>query len=87
MAAMLLSVMTMAQTLEKMQWFNEPESWEIKQLDKPIPFVWIKAVRRLDAVEVLSYTEGRTWLLLQAVTGYELFTGEKPDLDRMTASL
>lgn len=27
---MLLSVMTMAQTLEKMQWFNEPESWEIK---------------------------------------------------------
>ena len=35
----------------------------------------------------LSYTEGRTWLLLQAVTGYELFTGEKPDLDRMTASL
>lgn len=30
MAAMLLSVMTMAQTLEKMQWFNEPESWEIK---------------------------------------------------------
>lgn len=35
----------------------------------------------------LSYTEGQTWLLLQAVTGYELFTGEKPDLDRMTASL
>mgnify|MGYP003527028965 CR=1 FL=1 len=31
MAAMLLSVMTMAQTLEKMQWFNEPESWEIKE--------------------------------------------------------
>lgn len=35
----------------------------------------------------VSYTEGETWLLLQAITGYELFTGEKPDLSRMTACL
>lgn len=26
------------------------------------------------------YTGGKTWLLYQAVTGYEIFTGEKPDL-------
>lgn len=26
-----------------------------------------------------SYTEGRIWLLKQAVCGYELFTGERPD--------
>ena len=32
-----------------------------------------------------SYTSGKTWLLYQAVTGYELFTGEKPDLARMSA--
>ena len=32
-----------------------------------------------------SYTSGTTWLLYQAMTGYELFTGEKPDLTRMSA--
>lgn len=30
------------------------------------------------------YTGGKTWLLYQAVTGYEIFTGEKPDLERMS---
>ena len=30
-----------------------------------------------------QYTGGKTWLLYQAVTGYEIFTGEKPDLRRM----
>jgi shikimate 5-dehydrogenase len=29
------------------------------------------------------YTGGKTWLLYQAVTGYEIFTGEKPDLAEM----
>ena len=29
------------------------------------------------------YTGGKTWLLYQAVTGYEIFTGEKPDLTGM----
>jgi shikimate dehydrogenase len=32
-----------------------------------------------------SYTSGKTWLLYQAVTGYEIFTGEKPDLVKMSA--
>lgn len=36
---------------------------------------------------MLEYTAGETWLLLQAVTGYEIFTGEKPDLEKMTACL
>lgn len=31
-----------------------------------------------------AYTGGRTWLLYQAVTGYEIFTGEKPDLKKMS---
>ena len=34
-----------------------------------------------------EYTSGKTWLLYQALTGYELFTGEKPDLGRMSAVL
>lgn len=33
------------------------------------------------------YTEGRTWLLYQALTGYGIFTGEKPDLAKMSAAL
>ena len=33
----------------------------------------------------IRYTGGRTWLLYQALTGYEIFTGEKPDLARMSA--
>ena len=32
-----------------------------------------------------SYTSGKVWLLYQALTGYEIFTGERPDLTRMTA--
>lgn len=35
----------------------------------------------------LQYAEGRTWLLLQALTGYELFTGEKPDFSKMSAQI
>ena len=31
-----------------------------------------------------QYTGGRTWLLYQAWTGYEIFTGEKPDLEKMS---
>ncbi len=34
-----------------------------------------------------SYTQGQTWLLYQALTGYEIFTGEKPDLQSMSAVL
>ena len=30
-----------------------------------------------------TYTEGQVWLLLQAVTGYEIFTGETPDESSM----
>lgn len=34
-----------------------------------------------------EYTGGRKWLLYQALTGYEIFTGETPDLDKMSACL
>ena len=33
----------------------------------------------------IQYTGGKTWLLLQALTGYEIFTGQKPDLEKMAA--
>ncbi len=40
--------------------------------------------RMKEANPMAEYTGGRTWLLYQALTGYELFTGEKPDLTRMS---
>ena len=33
------------------------------------------------------YVSGRIWLLYQALTGYKIFTGEEPDLTRMSACL
>lgn len=42
-------------------------------------------IRKMKASNPLAeYTGGKTWLLYQAVTGYEIFTGEKPDLERMS---
>ena len=41
-------------------------------------------VKRMKKANPLAeYTGGRTWLLYQAVTGYEIFTGEMPDLKKM----
>ena len=45
-------------------------------------------IQRLQAIHPqVEYTRGETWLLLQALTGYEIFTGEKPDLEKMTACI
>ena len=126
-----------AQSLEKMQWFNEPEQWEIKEntlivsvtpqsdywrishygftvddapfyyatyggefevkvkvsadyrarfdqafnlstvvthhtsdwsvitLDKPVPYIWIKAVRRLDAVEIFYSFDDKEYIMMR----------------------
>jgi shikimate 5-dehydrogenase len=43
------------------------------------------AVSRMRTANPMArHTGGRTWLLYQAMTGYEIFTGEKPDLARMS---
>lgn len=45
-------------------------------------------IARMKTVNPLAeYTGGRTWLLYQALTGYEIFTGEIPDLERMSSVL
>ena len=43
--------------------------------------------RMKEANPLIEYTEGKTWLLYQAVTGYEIFTGETPDLEKMSKVL
>ena len=37
-----------------------------------------------EANPLIQYSSGRTWLLYQALTGYEIFTEEIPDLDKMS---
>ena len=106
----------MAQTLEKMTWFNEPEQWKVEDktltmsvtpqsdywrishygftvddapfyyatyggefeakvkitgdwsvitLDKPVPYIWIKAVRRLDAVEIFYSFDDKEYVMMR----------------------
>jgi shikimate 5-dehydrogenase len=37
-----------------------------------------------EANPLIQYSSGRTWLLYQALTGYEIFTEEIPDLNKMS---
>ena len=48
---------------------HHTSDWSVIQLDKPIPYLWLKAVRRLDAIEIfysfddVNYTMMRTlWM-------------------------
>lgn len=41
-------------------------------------------IQKLNEIHLQTeYTGGEIWLLLQALTGYELFTGEKPEYNKM----
>ena len=40
--------------------------------------------RMLEVNPNSRYVSGETWLLYQAMTGYEIFTGEQPDLTKMS---
>ena len=45
-------------------------------------------IQRMIAINPLvRYIDGREWLLQQAVTGYELFTGKTPDCKAMKATI
>ena len=46
------------------------------------------AIQRMVSMNpLIRYIDGREWLLQQAVTGYELFTGETPDCEAMKAAI
>ena len=46
------------------------------------------AIQRMVSMNpLIRYINGREWLLQQAVTGYELFTGETPDYEAMKAAI
>ncbi len=44
---------------------HHTSDWSIITLDLPVPFVWIKAVRRLDAIEVFYSFDDVTYTLMR----------------------
>lgn len=44
---------------------HRTSDWSVISLDRPVPFVWIKAVRRLDAVEIFYSFDDETYVLMR----------------------
>ncbi|MFD2744625.1 MULTISPECIES: DUF1349 domain-containing protein [Sphingobacterium] len=44
---------------------HKTSDWSIVPIDKAIPFVWIKAIRRLDAVEVFYSFDDKTYTMMR----------------------
>jgi len=44
---------------------HKTSDWSVITLDKPVPFVWIKAVRRLDAVEVFYSFDDTNYVMMR----------------------
>jgi regulation of enolase protein 1 (concanavalin A-like superfamily) len=44
---------------------HKTSDWSVITLDKPVPFVWIKAVRRLDAVEVFYSFDDKNYVMMR----------------------
>lgn len=44
---------------------HKTSDWSVITLDKPVPFVWIKAIRRLDAVEVFYSFDDKEYIMMR----------------------
>ena len=44
---------------------HHTSDWSVIELDKPIDYLWIKAVRRLDAIEVFYSFDGKSYTLMR----------------------
>ena len=44
---------------------HHTSDWSIIPLEKPVPFVWIKAVRRLDAIEIIYSFDDQEYTLMR----------------------
>ncbi len=44
---------------------HKTSGWSVIALEKPVPFIWIKAVRRLDAVEVFYSFDDKTYTMMR----------------------
>ena len=44
---------------------HHTSDWSVIRLEKPVPFVWIKAVRRLDAVEIFYSFDDKEYTMMR----------------------
>lgn len=44
---------------------HKTSDWSVITLDEPVPYVWIKAVRRLDAVEIFYSFDDKTYVMMR----------------------
>ena len=44
---------------------HRTSDWSIIPLERPVPFVWIKAVRRLDAVEIFYSFDDKEYTMMR----------------------
>ncbi len=44
---------------------HHTSDWSVIQLEHPVPFVWIKAVRRLDAVEIFYSFDDKKYIMMR----------------------
>lgn len=44
---------------------HHTSDWSVIELDKPVPYIWIKAVRRLDAVEVFYSLDDKDYKMIR----------------------
>lgn len=44
---------------------HKTSDWSVIALDKPVPYIWIKAVRRLDAVEIFYSLDDKEYTMMR----------------------
>ena len=44
---------------------HKTSDWSVITLDKPVPYVWIKAIRRLDAVEIYYSFDDKEYIMMR----------------------
>lgn len=44
---------------------HKTSDWSVLGLEKPVPYIWIKAVRRLDAVEIFYSFDDKTYTMMR----------------------
>lgn len=44
---------------------HHTSDWSVISLDKPVPYIWIKAVRRLDAIEIFYSFDDKNYVMMR----------------------
>lgn len=44
---------------------HEKSDWSVVTLEKPVPYIWIKAIRKLDAVEIFYSFDDKSYIMMR----------------------